>query len=149
MENSSSMSMVSKNSCSHFSSQRSYYDFTYPWSKFHNEVMSWIAGAFECHYMHGPYMKQTQLLCVIWLYCLWAACPCLSWSAVAMHALTWVVFTPGFFHTDGALWQVAGNGVTMSLWGHSIFVKCSFKIYSIWSQANKQASKHIHAYSQW
>ena len=28
------------------------------------------------------------------LYCLWAACPCLSWSAVAMRALTWVVFVP-------------------------------------------------------
>ena len=25
---------------------------------------------------------------------LWAACPCLSWSAVVMRALTWVVFVP-------------------------------------------------------
>ena len=31
--------------------------------------------------MHGPYPKQTQLLCVVWRYRLWAACPCLSWSA--------------------------------------------------------------------
>ena len=28
------------------------------------------------------------------LYRLWAAYPCLSWSAVAMRALTWVVFVP-------------------------------------------------------
>ena len=28
------------------------------------------------------------------LYCLWAACPCLSWSAIAIRALTWVVFVP-------------------------------------------------------
>ena len=33
--------------------------------------------------MHGPYLKQTQLLCVIWRYRLWAACSCLSWSTVA------------------------------------------------------------------
>ena len=32
--------------------------------------------------MHGPYLKPTQLLCVIWQYCLWAAWSCLSWSAV-------------------------------------------------------------------
>ena len=34
---------------------------------------------------HGPYMylKWTQVLCVLWGYRLWAACPCLSWSAVA------------------------------------------------------------------
>ena len=28
------------------------------------------------------------------LYCLWAACPCQSWSTVAMRALSWVVFVP-------------------------------------------------------
>ena len=33
--------------------------------------------------MFGPYLKRTQLLYVIWWYHLWAACPCLSWSAVA------------------------------------------------------------------
>ena len=32
--------------------------------------------------MLGPYLKRTQLLYVIWWYHLWAACPCLSWSAV-------------------------------------------------------------------
>ena len=36
---------------------------------------------------------------------LWAACSCLSWSTVAMRVLTWVVFTPGFFHAVAALWQ--------------------------------------------
>ena len=80
--------------------------------------------------IHGPYMKQTQLLGVGWLHHLWAAYPCLSWSTVAMRALTWVIFTPGFFHTDTALWQVAlhwprtGDGMTVNLWGYSIFMKC-------------------------
>ena len=35
--------------------------------------------------MHSPYLKWTQLLCVIWWYHLWAPCPCLSCSAVTMH----------------------------------------------------------------
>ena len=45
-----SMSMVSKTLCSHFSSQGSYYGYTHAWTKFHNEVMSWTSGAYECHY---------------------------------------------------------------------------------------------------
>ena len=45
-----------------------------PWAEF-LALMSVI--------MHGPYLKQTQLLCVIWRYHLWAAFPCLSWSSVA------------------------------------------------------------------
>ena len=35
--------------------------------------------------MHGPYLKWTELQCLIWRYRLWAACPCLSWSTVAMY----------------------------------------------------------------
>ena len=38
--------------------------------------------------MHGPYLKRTQLLCVIWQYHLWAACPCLSWITAAL-SLAW------------------------------------------------------------
>ena len=41
---------------------------------------------------HGPYLKWTQLLCVIWRYRLWAACPCLSWFAVALSS-AWSRFT--------------------------------------------------------
>ena len=33
--------------------------------------------------MYSLYLKQIQVLCVIWRYILWAACPQLSWFAVA------------------------------------------------------------------
>ena len=77
------MSMVSKTLCSHFSSQGSYYGYTHTWTKLHTEVVVFMSVI-----MHGSYLKQTQLLCVIWRYCLWAAWPCLSLSAVAMCAIT-------------------------------------------------------------
>ena len=54
---------------------------------------------------------------------------CLSWFTVAMHALTWVIFAPGFFHADTALWQVAlcqqqaGHGTSHP--GHFVFMKYS------------------------
>ena len=35
-----SMNMVGKTSCSHFSSERSYYGYTHTWTKLHNEVMT-------------------------------------------------------------------------------------------------------------
>ena len=57
--------------------------YIHAWTKLYNEVISWISGAYEPVIMHGPYLKRTQLLYVIWQYRLWAACPCLSWSAVA------------------------------------------------------------------
>ena len=44
-------------------------------------MKSWAESSeFMSVIMHGPYLKQTQLLCVVWRYRLWAACPCLSWS---------------------------------------------------------------------
>ena len=45
-------------------------------------MKSWTE-CLACIIMHSPYLKQTQLLCVIWRYCLWAASPCLSWSTFA------------------------------------------------------------------
>ena len=72
-----SMSMVSKSWWSHFSSQGSYYathtlglNFTKKYWAKSLTLMSVI--------MHGSYLKRTQLLCVIWWYCLWPACACLS-----------------------------------------------------------------------
>ena len=74
-----SMGTVSKILCSHFSDKGRYYGCTHAGLNFTMKsgaeslvLMSVI--------MHGPYLKQTQLLCMIWQYCLWAACPCLSWS---------------------------------------------------------------------
>ena len=77
-----SVSMVSKTLCSHFSGQRSTMathtlglNFT---------MKSWAESlALMSVIMNGHYLKWTQLLCMIWRYRLWAACPCLSWSAVA------------------------------------------------------------------
>ena len=44
--------LVSKTSYSHFSGHGSYYSYTHARTtcKLHNEVMSWIFGAYECHY---------------------------------------------------------------------------------------------------
>ena len=77
------------------------------------------------------------------LYCLWVACPCLSWSTVATCALTWVVFIPRTSHWCCALAVVlhrrdSGLGIsharktTFSI--HEILHL--FKIYSIWPQAD-------------
>ena len=46
-------------------------------------------------------LKRTQLQYVICT--VWTACPCLSWSAVAMRALTWVIFVPQASHRRCAL----------------------------------------------
>ena len=52
--------------------------------------MSWISHAYESRLcMDLPEANSTT---VRDLYCLWVACTCLSWSAVAMCALTWVVY---------------------------------------------------------
>ena len=56
--------------------------YTHTWTKLHNEVMSWMSCTYVCH-LPGPYLKQTQLLCVIWQDRLWAAFPSLSWFAVS------------------------------------------------------------------
>ena len=81
--------------------------------------------------MHGPYLKRTHLLCVIWWYCLWAACPCLSLSTVAMRALTLVIFAPGFFHA-GRL--------------HSSFSTCAkLKCTYLFVNGHTQTCKHTHA----
>jgi len=97
-----SMSMVSKTSCSRFSGQQSQYGYTHAWTNF--IMKSWAESqALMSVIMHGSYLKRTQLrhTGVFWWYCLWAACPCLSWSAPTMCALTWVVFAPGFFMPTG------------------------------------------------
>ena len=54
--------------------------------KLHTEVMSWISGTYECRFCMALTSKANSTT-VRNLYRLWAACPCLSWSAVAMRAL--------------------------------------------------------------
>ena len=76
-----SMSMVSKTSCSHFSAQGSYYA-THTLG--HNVVVTRLnLWHLMSVIVYDPYLKGTQLLCMIWWYHLWAAWSCLSWFAVA------------------------------------------------------------------
>ena len=58
--------------------------------------------------IHGPYgfhLKQTQLLCVIWQYRLWAVCPCLSWSLVAFSRSISVELVRGLARVK--IWNVS------------------------------------------
>ena len=80
MDNSriSSMSMVSKTLYSHFFDQgllqlHTRLDYTSQWNHELNLRSLWVSLCMA--------LTQTQLLCVVWRYRLWAACPCLSWSA--------------------------------------------------------------------
>ena len=87
-----SMSVVSNTSCSHFFAQWSYWGYTHAFTKLYTEVTSWISRAYECQLCMD--LPEANSITVRDLYRLWATCPCLSWSAVAMRALTWVVFVP-------------------------------------------------------
>ena len=92
--------------------------------------MSWISGAYDV-IIHGPYLKQTQLLFVIWRHRLWTACPCLSLSAVISIGVS------SSTEHEFALARV-------QIWTS---VR-SIEIFGIWPQASKQASKqadiHMH-----
>ena len=47
--------------------------------------MNWIFGAYECRSCMAK-LPEVNWTTVRNLYRLWAACPCLSWSAVSCHA---------------------------------------------------------------
>ena len=63
------------------------------------------------------------------LYCLWAARPCLSWSGIAMRALTWVIFVPRALRQCCALVAPhrCGNGLTYRM--HKKFPRSVFMKY--------------------
>ena len=135
-----SMSMVSKTSCSHFACQGSYYathtlglNFT---------IKSWAKSlALMSVIMHGPYLKRTQRLCVIWRHCMSAACPCLNLchgSQSRFHRRgvnmnvewTWICFSTcanlksvRFFkfsvygHTQTYIHTHASSNAVMLVWG--------------------------------
>ena len=50
--------------------------------RFSNHKIINVATSRRTLCMDGPYLKWTQVLCMIWWYILWAACPHLSRSAV-------------------------------------------------------------------
>ena len=77
------MSMESKTLCNHFACKGSYYA-THTLGL---NVMSWISKAYECHYAWPlPEANATTVRDLMVLYHPWAACPCLSWSAVALSS---------------------------------------------------------------
>ena len=86
--------------------------------------------------MHGPYLKRTQLLWLIWRYCLWAVCPCLSWSAVTFSRSIGVELDSERFHKSLALvkiWNVRIHlfNFKFSVYGHtqaSIYTHASCNI---------------------
>ena len=152
------MSVVSETSCSQSSIVVTRYRWSYMLTNWMQPFLwsgqllwlhiHWSYELNLCHLwvsiIHGPYL----LLCVICT--TWAACPWLSWSAVAMHVLTFVTllqasFTPMLCYgsspspTEG--WA-CDYMRTFSL--REIFKMHSFKIYSIWPQA----SKHTHTHAQ-
>ena len=96
-----SINMVGKTSCSHFSSEGSYYGYTHTWTKLHNEVMSWISGPYEHHWselnytvpdLTVPSLSSLPLSVMV--------CSCHSCVNLSHHCSK-------FFHADIALWQVA------------------------------------------
>ena len=118
------------------------------WTSHWFEVMRWICWGYECRLCMDLHVPETNSVTVRDLYCLWAACPFLSWFTVAMCALSWIVFVPRASHQCCALavalhqlmWQRAGRNACIkppedvrSSWNISM---CSFKIYGIWPQAD-------------
>ena len=74
--------------CSHLSGQESYYGYTHACIKLQTEAMSWIYGTYECWFcMALTSNLKVNSITVCNLYRLWAAYPCLSWSAIAMRVL--------------------------------------------------------------
>ena len=93
--------------------------------------MSWIFGAYGYDVIiYGLYLKRTQLLCVIWRYCLWVAYPCLSRSAVVFIRSICVEFV------------TCANLKCMCFHIHS------FNLNLRYNYGHNQASRHTHAHAQ-
>ena len=138
-----SMSLVSNTSCTHFFGQWSYILRLHICFKLHTEVMRWICRAYGCRLcMDLPEANSTT---VCDLYCLWAACPCLSWSAVAMRVLTWVVFIPRASHRCCALAVALYRRDSRLGISHAQNYPRTFGLHEIFKCAHL---KYIHTYTQ-
>ena len=80
--------------------------------------------------MHSPYVKWPQTCTVHW-----TACPRLSWSAVAMHALTWVVFTLKCWRCIPAIVLLTDSRLGMRTFQclHELF-KCAQLKFTVYGQ---------------
>ena len=97
-----------------------------------NFTMKWWAESLVLmsFIIHGPCLEQTHLLRIIWWYCLWPACPCLSWSTVALSRSIGVELV----HWTWICFSTCANL-------KSFISACSFQTFGIWSQADI----HTHA----
>ena len=93
--------------------------------------------------MHGLTWSELNYCACQDLYCLWAACPCLSWSAVAMCALSSFLGLPSrrrcalavaLHRRDSGLDPLHARNYIQSSW--NIYMRL-FKIYGIWPQTDK------------
>ena len=109
-----------------------YCSYTQAWTNFTMKSCA-ESLALMCAIMHGPYLKRTQLLCMIWRYCLWAVCPCLSWSAVAFSISIGVEVDSERFHKSFITCE--------NLKCTYPFVQFKFSVYG-----HTQASIHTHAF---
>ena len=137
--------------CSHLSGQESYYGYTHACIKLHTEAMSWISGAYECWFcMALTSNLKVNSITVCNLYRLWAAYPCLPWSAVAMRVLCRLC--SGFpscrccISCSSSPSPTAGwrRDHLSSVCEISKCARLKFKVY-IWPQV-KQASKQAYAH---
>ena len=94
--------------------------------------MSWISGAYDV-IIHGPYLKRTQLLCVIWRHRLWTACPCLSLSAVVFSRSIGMEFV----HWT---WICLSTCANLNIRSFNL----NYRYMATSKQANKQADIHTH-----
>jgi len=84
--------------------------------------------------MHGPYLKRTQLLFVIWRHRLWVACRCLPWSAVTFSRAIIVELdsegsiVPTFTRNIRALAHLQIWNVRAPLY---LFVQFKFSVYGL------------------
>ena len=128
--------------------QRSYYDYTHAWTKLPMTLKLWAKLLALMSVDYAWPLPEVNSTTVRNLYHLWAACPCLSWSAVA---LTWAVSAPGFLHADAELWQWPFTMVPTAgtIQGHAFSLreifKCTNSKFMVYGHkhANKQAYTHI------
>ena len=107
------MSMVSKTSCSHFSVEEAS---THAWTKWSYELN---LRCLRVLIMHGHYLKRTQLLCTICTICEQPVLVCHGQQLPCMR-LTWVVFVPGFLHTNTALASSRAIGMELDSAGSTV-----------------------------
>ena len=129
------MSMVSKNFVQPFLRSRELLRYTHAWTELHKLSWAESLGLMMSLFM-ALILKRTELLCVIWRHRLWAACPCLSLSAVVFSRSIGVEFV----HWTWICFSTCANLNIRSF-------TFKFLVYGH-KQTSKQASRHTHARAQ-